>query len=73
MYAVNPPRCACGHPWTEHTRHASGAQPCRSFGCGCSHYHPLNTPATKICAVTGATLYRTYRPGGEVVYVTIPE
>lgn len=30
--------CRCGHAWEQHTRHASGAEPCRHFGCGCADF-----------------------------------
>lgn len=31
-------RCTCSHSWNEHTSHASGSQPCKHFGCGCSNF-----------------------------------
>ena len=36
--AVESLGCVCGHMWHQHTRIASGAEPCKSFGCGCSDF-----------------------------------
>lgn len=30
--------CCCEHTRNEHRSHASGANPCKHFGCGCSDF-----------------------------------
>jgi hypothetical protein len=46
--------CQCGHRWEQHTYLPSGAQPCKSFGCGCSDYEVMEYgPVALPCPMCG--------------------